>query len=122
MTGATPSSQLTRKQSDLDRHIAVQIRQRRRGIGMALQRLADLIGVSYQQANKYENGTTRISAAHLHAIALAMSVDVAYFFEQLEPPCPQCRCSRSLAPTRRLDGQYTPDHQSHAPACRLRDG
>ena len=46
--------------------------------------MAELVGVSYQQAYKYEQGINRISAGRLFALAGALGVEVAYFYEGLD--------------------------------------
>ena len=71
--------------SVVDRHVAQRVRLRRRQIGMSPHRLAELIGMTYEQVHKYETGINRIAAARLHAIALALGTDVAFFFEAVEP-------------------------------------
>ena len=53
-------------------------------LGLTQQQLADLIGVTYQQAHKYERGVNRVSAGRLYEIARVLGVDVDYFFEGLE--------------------------------------
>jgi transcriptional regulator with XRE-family HTH domain len=70
--------------SDIDRHVGRRIRMQRLLVGMTQQRLATLIGVTYQQQHKYERGADRITAGRLHAIAQALDVDVADFFVGLE--------------------------------------
>jgi transcriptional regulator with XRE-family HTH domain len=70
--------------SDADRHVGRRIRIQRVLVGMTQQRLAMLIGVSYQQQHKYELGTDRITAGRLHAISRALDVDVADLFIGLE--------------------------------------
>jgi transcriptional regulator with XRE-family HTH domain len=87
---------------DIDRHIGARLRQRRVMNGLTQQTLADLIGVTYQQAHKYENGVNRISAGRLYMIARVLGVDVSYFYEGLqdEPakePSPQQRVFLDLA-------------------------
>jgi transcriptional regulator with XRE-family HTH domain len=69
---------------DIDRHIGSRLRQKRVLHGLTQQGLADLIGVTYQQAHKYENGVNRISAGRLYVIARVLGVDVGYFFEGLQ--------------------------------------
>jgi transcriptional regulator with XRE-family HTH domain len=64
--------------------------------------MADLIGVTYQQAHKYESGVNRIAAGRLYLIAQVLGVDVGYFFEGLEnnshsDPTPQQRVFLDLA-------------------------
>ena len=53
-------------------------------LGLTQQQLADLIGVTYQQAHKYERGINRISAGRLYEIAQVLSVPIGYFFDGLD--------------------------------------
>ncbi len=55
-------------------------------LGLTQQQLAELIGITYQQAHKYEVGMNRVSAGRLYAIAQALQVGVEYFFEGLVHP------------------------------------
>ena len=58
-------------------------------LGMTQQELAEKLGITYQQAHKYERGINRIAAGRLHALARALGVEPGYFFEGLgEPPRP----------------------------------
>lgn len=57
-------------------------------LGLSQQQLAQLIGVTYQQAHKYERGLNRISAGRLYEIALVLSVPVSWFFEGLDAESP----------------------------------
>ncbi len=68
-----------------DRHVANRIRERRITMGMSQHQLADLIGVTYQQAHKYESGANRISVGRLYDIAKVFNVRIAWFFEGFEP-------------------------------------
>ena len=54
-------------------------------LGLTQQQMAELIGVTYQQAHKYETGINRISAGRLYQIAQALGVEISYFFEDVEP-------------------------------------
>jgi transcriptional regulator with XRE-family HTH domain len=51
---------------------------------MTQQRLAELVGIKFQQIQKYETGANRVSASRLWDIAEALGVDVSFFFEGLE--------------------------------------
>jgi transcriptional regulator with XRE-family HTH domain len=53
-------------------------------LGLSQQQLATMIGVTYQQAHKYERGMNRISAGRLFEIGIVLGVPVAWFFEGLE--------------------------------------
>ena len=66
---------------DVDRHVGARMRERRVMLGLTQQQMAELIGVTYQQAHKYEKGINRVAAGRLYKIAQALGVDVAYFFE-----------------------------------------
>ena len=67
----------------MDLHVGARIRERRIMLGLTQQAMAELIGVTYQQAHKYEKGINRIAAGRLHQIAQALDVEVGYFFEGL---------------------------------------
>ena len=69
--------------TDADRHVGARIRQRRIMMGLSQQQMADMIGVTYQQAHKYERGINRISAGRLFEISQALGVQVGFFFEGL---------------------------------------
>src|SRR5262249_45293699 len=64
-----------------DDHVGARIRERRIMLGLTQQQLAELIGVTYQQAHKYERGINRVSAGRLFEIARVLSVPVGHFFE-----------------------------------------
>ena len=70
---------------DVDRYVSLRIRQRRIMLGLTQQQMAELIGVTYQQAHKYEPGINRISAGRLYQIARALGVSIGYFFEDVDP-------------------------------------
>lgn len=74
----------TNRANDTDRHVGTRIRERRIMLGLSQQQMADLIGVTYQQAHKYERGINRISAGRLYEISQVLGVPVGYFFEGLE--------------------------------------
>ena len=69
----------------IDIHVGNRIRERRILLGFTQQQMANLIGVTYQQAHKYERGINRISAGRLYSIASALNVPINYFFEGLDP-------------------------------------
>jgi transcriptional regulator with XRE-family HTH domain len=75
-----------RRPSSVDVHVGGRVRVRRRLIHMTQETLADLIDVTFQQVQKYERGSNRISASKLFAIAEALEVPISYFFEGLDEP------------------------------------
>src|SRR5207302_9567919 len=64
-----------------DNHIGRRIRDRRIMLGLTQQQLAEVIGVTYQQAHKYERGINRVSARTQFEIARALSAPITYFYE-----------------------------------------
>ncbi len=70
--------------TDVDRFVGSRIRERRVMLGLSQQQMADMIGVTYQQAHKYERGINRISAGRLYEIALVLRVPVSFFFDGIE--------------------------------------
>jgi transcriptional regulator with XRE-family HTH domain len=79
---------------DADRHIGTRVRARRAMLGLTQLQVAGMLGITYQQAHKYEKGVNRISAGRLHALARALEVEPAYFYEGLgsgEPTRPMAR-------------------------------
>ena len=68
---------------DADRHVGARMRERWVMLGLTRQEVAELIGVTYQQAHKYEKGVNRVSAGRLYHIAQALGVEVGYFFKGL---------------------------------------
>ncbi len=70
----------------VDVHVGARMRLRRRVLGMKQEELADRIGVTFQQVQKYERGLNRVSASRLYRTAHVLSVSVAYFFDGLPEP------------------------------------
>ena len=68
----------------VDVHVGKRIRQRRWLAGMTQQRLAELVGIKFQQIQKYETGANRVSASRLWDIAEALDIDVSHFFDGME--------------------------------------
>ena len=67
----------------IDAHVGARLRQRRTLLGMNQTTLGDALGVSFQQVQKYENGTNRISASRLFDLSQFLDVPVEFFFEEM---------------------------------------
>ena len=70
----------------VDLHVGSRVRMRRKILGVSQQQLADSLGLTFQQVQKYERGANRISASKLYAVATALQTPVSYFFEGLADP------------------------------------
>jgi len=71
----------TRDPTDIDRIVSERIYARRMELQMSQPELADRVGVTFQQVQKYENGRNRVSAGRLYEIARALGVTIQYFYE-----------------------------------------
>lgn len=67
--------------SPVDRHVGARVRMRRITVGMSQEKLGEALGVTFQQIQKYEKGSNRISASRMQNIAQVLGVPVAYFFD-----------------------------------------
>jgi transcriptional regulator with XRE-family HTH domain len=72
-----------KRASHIDKHLGLRLRMRRLGLRMTQTALANLIGVTFQQVQKYEKGTNRVSASTLQKLSETLHVPVTYFFEQI---------------------------------------
>jgi transcriptional regulator with XRE-family HTH domain len=64
-----------------DAHVGQRVRTRRLMLGLSQTTLADALGLSFQQVQKYEKGANRIGAGRLQHIAQILQVPVTFFFE-----------------------------------------
>jgi transcriptional regulator with XRE-family HTH domain len=67
----------------IDVHVGSRIRMRRQLVNMSQERLGELLGITFQQIQKYEKGANRISASRLFYTAKTLGVPVQFFFEGL---------------------------------------
>jgi transcriptional regulator with XRE-family HTH domain len=59
---------------------------RRKLLGVSQEQLADSLGLTFQQVQKYERGANRVSASKLYEIAKTLQVPVSFFFDGLADP------------------------------------
>jgi transcriptional regulator with XRE-family HTH domain len=67
----------------LDRRLGLRVRTRRLEIGMSQERLAEALGVTFQQVQKYEKGSNCMAASRLFDVARALDMPVARFFDAI---------------------------------------
>jgi transcriptional regulator with XRE-family HTH domain len=83
-------AEIDRGPNPIDRHVGLRIRMRRKELGVSQERLAESIGLTFQQVQKYERAANRVSASKLWEMARALNTSIAYFYEGLsntpEPP------------------------------------
>ena len=73
-----------RKPSHVDAHVGSRIRLRRKLLGLSQQQLAQRLGLTFQQVQKYERGVNRVSASKLYETAQVLGAPVTHFFEGLD--------------------------------------
>ena len=83
----------------VDVHVGKRIRQRRWLVGMTQQKLAECVGIKFQQIQKYETGANRVSASRLWDISDALEVDISFFFEGLKEAAAEDEPQHSKVPT-----------------------
>ena len=73
-----------RSSGQIDKHVGARIRERRTMLALTQQQLAEMVGVTYQQTHKYENGINRVSAGRLYEFARALNTPITYFYEGVD--------------------------------------
>lgn len=69
--------------NDIDVHVGSRIRLRRVLMGMTQEKLGGVLGLTFQQLQKYERGANRVSASKLFALSNALEVPVSFFFDDM---------------------------------------
>ena len=72
----------TKSPNSIDAYVGSRVRMQRLVRGMSQEKLGEQLGVTFQQVQKYEQGTNRIGASRLQNIANVLGVPVSFFFQQ----------------------------------------
>ena len=67
----------------IDVHVGSRVRMRRMLVGLSQEKLGERLGLTFQQVQKYEKGSNRVSASRLYQMAQILGVPVQFFFEEL---------------------------------------
>ncbi len=81
MERGTDQSRNARKPNPIDIHVGSRVRFRRMLLGMSQEKLGELLGLTFQQVQKYEKGINRIGASRLFEIANVLGVNVQFFYD-----------------------------------------
>ena len=73
-----------RKPHAVDLHVGRRLRMRRALVGVSQEKLAEAVGITFQQVQKYERGQSRVSAGRLYQFGLVLGVAPSYFFEDYD--------------------------------------
>jgi transcriptional regulator with XRE-family HTH domain len=74
-----------RRPNPIDAHVGSRVRLRRVLLGMSQERLAEQLGLTFQQVQKYEKGINRIGASRLFDLSHVLGVPVQFFYEKAPP-------------------------------------
>jgi transcriptional regulator with XRE-family HTH domain len=77
-----------RRSTPVDAYVGRRLKQQREALKMSQERLAEMLGISFQQVQKYERGMNRVGASRLFQLCGVLGVEVAYFFDGLQPHNP----------------------------------
>jgi transcriptional regulator with XRE-family HTH domain len=88
----------TKSTNPVDKHVGGRVRMRRMMLDMSQTNLGDGLGITFQQVQKYEKGTNRISSSRLQHMSQILHVPVPFFFEGL-PHAPGMSGEESAAPS-----------------------
>lgn len=83
-----PSKARSEKAHAIDRLVGQQLRKRRLELGLTQLSVAEAIGVTFQQIQKYERGSNRIVASRLYDLANTLNVPLEYFFAEAQEDTP----------------------------------
>ena len=99
-----------RSPNPIDKHVGSRVRMRRMMLEMSQSTLGTALGITFQQVQKYEKGTNRISAGRLQRVCHTLQVPVSFFFEDA-PHVPALSLSpeRQPSPDRFTDFMATRD-------------
>ena len=68
----------------IDVHVGARLRAHRTLLGLSQTALGDAMGVTFQQLQKYEAGSNRISASRLYDVSKLLDIDISYFFDEMD--------------------------------------
>ncbi|MCL4491763.1 MAG: helix-turn-helix domain-containing protein [Nitrospirae bacterium] len=77
---------MQKKKVTTSKDIGERIKERRKELKISQEELAEILGVTYQQVQRYENGTNKLNVENIQRIANALSAPLSYFFEVYKMP------------------------------------
>lgn len=97
MNSAVELAAKPRRPHPVDIFVGNRLRLGRRMVNVSQEKLAENLGVTFQQVQKYENGTNRISASRLHLAARILDVPVSFFFPEWKPEGEECAAADAIS-------------------------
>jgi transcriptional regulator with XRE-family HTH domain len=97
------------KPNPVDIHVGARVRLRRTLLGLSQEKLADAIGLTFQQVQKYERGANRIGASRLFELSRVLDVPVSFFFEDMGPDVTSRYAARAAGMAESSQAAYETD-------------
>ncbi|MBT5038712.1 MAG: helix-turn-helix transcriptional regulator [Rhodospirillaceae bacterium] len=94
---------VAKKPNPIDVHVGGRVRARRTMRGLSQSKLGKAIDTTFQQVQKYEHGTNRVSASRLHMLSQVLDVPISYFFDELPDDISGSR-TPGLGPSKGFEG------------------
>jgi transcriptional regulator with XRE-family HTH domain len=69
----------------IDVRVGARVRLRRNMLGLSQEKLGEALGLTFQQVQKYERGTNRVSASRLYQLSRVLDVPVRFFYDEVDP-------------------------------------
>jgi transcriptional regulator with XRE-family HTH domain len=98
----------------IDVHVGQRIRQRRALLGLSQEKVAEALGLTFQQVQKYERGANRVGSSRLFDLARILDVTISYFFEEMEAGVAEKSPSRLMGVTESKMRTYASEPDSLA--------
>jgi transcriptional regulator with XRE-family HTH domain len=88
-----------RRSTPVDAYVGRRLKQQREALSFSQEKLADMLGISFQQVQKYERGLNRVGASRLFQLCGVLGVDAGIFGQKIERPGrgQQCRRRQRIA-------------------------
>jgi transcriptional regulator with XRE-family HTH domain len=99
------------RMTHLDVHVGRRVKQRRMQLTLSQAKLGERLKLTFQQIQKYENGTNRISAGLLPSIANALGVTITYFYEGMDPGLPSAEPRNAEEESARLVMEFVSSNE-----------
>ena len=81
--GVTKKTAMANNPNPIDIHVGGRVRLRRTLLGMSQEKLAQALGLTFQQIQKYERGANRIGSSRLYHLSQILDVPVSFFFDDM---------------------------------------
>ena len=97
----------------VDVHVGRRLRLRRTLLNISQEQLAVSVGVTFQQIQKYERGTNRVSASRIYDLARVLGVEISFFFEDISHSVTATRLTQNLPLQAGLGEKPSPSYEQN---------